>query len=235
MPAIADFAYAVLFAAGWPLYDYFVDWPTFQRWLRDDPNRARPRAYRNTALRQWILVAIGVALWQRAGRSWSALALESPSGWRLWTSAGVLLLIAGGYASQARAVARPGVKERLRTSLAALEAVVPHTRTELAWFVLASATAAVCEEFLFRGYLIWTLTPTLSWWGAAAASVPLFGFLHAYQGRKGVVRTAKAGVIMTLVVAGTRSLVPAMVLHAIIDIGGGVVTWMVWRDTPRHS
>jgi membrane protease YdiL (CAAX protease family) len=48
-------------------------------------------------------------------------------------------------------------------------------------------------------------------------------------------RTAKAGTIMTLVVAGTRSLMPAMALHAIIDIGGGVVTWMVWRDTPRHS
>ena len=93
-----------------------------------------------------------------------------------------------------------------------------------------SVTAGVCEELLFRGLLIGMLAPWLGWWGAAALGVPLFGVLHAYQGRAGMVRTAIVGAALTGVVAATGSLLPAMALHALIDVGSGLVTWTVLRE-----
>ncbi len=184
-----------------------------------------------TALRQWLIVAVGVMLWRRADRPWSSLALQAPVGGRLWASAGVLLLLAAGYASQAVKVVRhPRARVHLRKALVSVEAILPHSSAEFAWFLIVSMTAGVCEEFLFRGYLIWTLAPSLGWWGAAALSVPAFGLLHAYQGNKGIVRTAMVGAVMTLVVAGTRSLMPAMGLHALVDIGAGTVAWIALKD-----
>jgi hypothetical protein len=38
---------------------------------------------------------------------------------------------------------------------------------------------------------------------------------------------------MTLVVAATRSLIPAMVFHSLIDSGGGVVAYTIIR--PRRN
>jgi len=236
MPNVLDLAFVGLFALAWPAYGYYVDWPAFQRRLREAPGAARLREYRTTVVWQWLIVAIGVALWLRAGRPWSSLALQVPAGWRLWVPAGALLLLGAGYASQAVKVARhPRARAHLRKVLASLEAILPHTTSEFAWFLLTSVTAGICEELLFRGYFVWTLTPWLGWWGAAALSAPAFGLLHAYQGRKGTIRTAAVGAVMTLVVAGTRSLLPAMALHVLIDIGAGTVAWLGLRESDSAS
>jgi len=226
-----DLAFVALLAVAWPIHEYWFGWPAFQRRLRDDPGRARRREYRGTVIRQWLLVAVGAVLWSRAGRTWSSLALTPPEGLSLGFSAVVLVLIGAAYASQARKAARSAdVRARLRKAFAPLEGILPHTQAELAWFLVTSLTAGFCEEFLFRGYVVWTLAPWLGWWGAAALSTVAFGFLHAYQGGRGIVRTAAVGAVMVLVVAGTRSLVPAMALHALIDVGAGIVTWIALRE-----
>lgn len=109
---------------------------------------------------------------------------------------------------------------------------MPRTRAELIWFAGLGLTAGCCEEFLYRGYLVWALAPRLGWWGAAAASVPLFALLHGYQGVGGVVRTGVAGALFTLVVALTGSLWPAIALHATVDVGSGIVAWLALREGP---
>ena len=230
MATPTDFTYALLVGVGWPLYEYLVDWPSFQRALRNNPRRARLREYRSTIFRQWLIVAIGITLWLRADRPWSALALLAPRGPRLWISAGVLVLLAAGYVSQVVKAARhEQSRARLRKALASVEGILPRSGAHYAWFLGTAVTAGLCEEFYFRGYLIWTLAPAAGWWGAAAASAVAFGLLHAYQGRKGIVRTGVIGAVMTLVVVSTRSLLPAMALHALVDIGGGSVAWIAVR------
>lgn len=231
MPDVPDLLFVALLAVAWPLYEHFVDWPRFQRRLRDEPLRARTREYRATIATQWPIVAVAVAPWLRFHRPWAALGLVLPAGWRLWSTAAVVTLLAALYASQAAALARtPQARARVRRAVASLEGLLPHTTPELRRFVALSVTAGACEEFLFRGYFPWALAPWLGWWGAAALGAACFGLLHGYQGRKGVVRTAVVGAAMVLVVAATRSLVPAMVLHALIDVGSGVVTWTALRE-----
>jgi membrane protease YdiL (CAAX protease family) len=108
---------------------------------------------------------------------------------------------------------------------------MPRNQRELFCFGALSITAGFCEEFLFRGYFIWALTPWLGWWGAAALSVVLFAGWHAYQGWSGVLRTGIVGAFFTLVVAISGSLWPAIVLHVLIDIGSGVIAWLALRGT----
>jgi membrane protease YdiL (CAAX protease family) len=101
--------------------------------------------------------------------------------------------------------------------------------------VAVSLSAGVCEEFIFRGYLIWAFQPMFGLWGAAVFSVVVFAAAHAYQGAKGVLSTGVVGSLFTLVVLVFGSLLPAMVLHALVDIGGGLVAWLALRKMQGES
>jgi len=240
MATALDLAFVLLIAAAWPLYEHFVDWPSFQRSLREVPDRARMREYARSIGVQWTLAAAGTMLWLRAGRSWSALGVRMPQGVRLWAGAALVLLLGALYARQVAALARsPETRARLRGHLAraAFGDLLPRNGAEARWMMGLSVTAGVCEELLFRGLFIGMLVPWLGWWGAAALGVPAFGLLHAYQGTGGIVRTAVVGVALTLVVAASRSLLPAMALHALVDVGSGLATWMVLKEAeePRED
>ncbi len=221
-----------LFAVALPLWDAFVSWPALQRRLAADPARARKRLWIGAIGYPWALVAVGAALWIANERSWTSLGFAVPEGWRLWVALGLVLLLVL-YNIQAAAavardpVARAGVRQQFTGELAR---VLPQTRTELHWFGGVSLTAGFCEEFLYRGYFIWALAPWLGWWGAAALSVALFAVGHAYQGWNGVFRTGIVGALFTLVVATFNSLWPAILLHAVLDLGGGVMAWLALRD-----
>jgi hypothetical protein len=67
MPDLLALIYAVLLAVGWPLYDYFIDWPRFLRDLQKDPHGARRREYLSAILLEWLLTVVALSLWLRAG------------------------------------------------------------------------------------------------------------------------------------------------------------------------
>ena len=233
MPNLIDPVIVAVLAIGWPLYDRFVDWPRLQRWAREDAARARQREYASIIAVQWLVALAVLAVWMREGRSWAGLGLVAPSGWRLWLALALLTALGALYARQPRALARmPEARERVRRAAGRLEVLLPHTTAEFRLFLGVAVTAGVCEELLYRGYLITVLATWVGWWGAATLSAACFGLLHAYQGRGGIIRTALVGVAMTGIVALTRSIFPAMALHALIDIGSGVVTWIALRETP---
>ena len=65
--------------------------------------------------------------------------------------------------------------------------------------------------------------------GASAFSVVVFAVAHVYQGVGGLLRTGAVGGLLTLVVLISGSLFPAMAFHALVDIGQGLVAWVVFR------
>lgn len=97
----------------------------------------------------------------------------------------------------------------------------PATWTERRWWVLMCITAGICEETLYRGFLLhylhtfpWALNLTL----ALLISSVIFGLAHLYGGIGGVIGSAIAGFIFGLLFILTGSLLLPMILHAALDL-----------------
>lgn len=237
MATLPDLLYVALFAVALPLWAYLVSWPKLHRQLQADPARARKRLWIEAIYYPWALVAVGAALWVANDRSWTSLGFSVPDGWRLWVAVGVVLLLVVYNVQSVAAVARDAeTRASVRNQFfGELANVLPRTRTELYWFGGVSLTAGFCEEFLFRGYFIWAMAPWLGWWGAATLSVLIFASGHAYQGWNGILRTGIFGALYTLVIAITNSLWPAIALHAVTDLGGGVMSWLALREVQAED
>ena len=79
----------------------------------------------------------------------------------------------------------------------------------------------MCEELLYRGYLIWYFGHWLPVVPAVIVSSVIFGVGHSYQGVKGILTTTLVGAVMAAIYITTGSLWPAMAVHAIIDMHAG--------------
>jgi hypothetical protein len=132
------------------------------------------------------------------------------------------------FARPAVRIARSKRSKRIKMGgVPGMEKLVPHTRSELGWWVATSLSAGFCEEFIFRGYLIWAFQPLLGLWASAALSVAVFALAHAYQGATGILAAGFLGSLFTLGMLILGSLWPVMALHALVDIGQGVIAWLV--------
>jgi membrane protease YdiL (CAAX protease family) len=215
--------------------DHFVFTAMFLRRSAADPDRSRWWLWSMFLGLVWLLTAVGVLLWTTRDRAWATIALSVPAGWRLWGSVAIVLVVALLQARGAFRVAKSiPEREEVRKKLGALEAMLPRTGARFRLYVAASLTAGIGEEFIFRGYLIWAFNHWLEWWVAAAASLAVFSVAHSYQGLKGVLHAWLAGFFLTLVVAISRSLLPAMALHALVDLSSGYMAWLALRsEAPR--
>ncbi len=211
------------------LIDYFVLWPTFLRRSQGDPGGARTWLWSGWIIILWTLAAAIAGLWLFEGRSWRDLRLVMPHGWRLWTSIGLVLTLAITSARTVARLARSKRPRRIKMANPNVERLSPHGRVELGWWVALSLSAGFCEELVFRGYLIWAFQPMFGLWGAALFSVVVFGAAHAYQGAKGILATGVVGGALTVVVLTLGSLLPAVALHALVDLGQGIVAWLAFR------
>jgi len=97
----------------------------------------------------------------------------------------------------------------------------PATWTERRWWVFVGITAGVCEETLFRGFMLnylhvfpWTLNLTL----ALLISSVIFGFNHLYQGAGGVAGTAIVGFLFGLLFLLTGNLLLPIIFHGAMDL-----------------
>jgi membrane protease YdiL (CAAX protease family) len=223
-----------------PVYEHFR-WPATVRRIQASPHAGRLRAYRLTIVSQWGATALIVWAWLRLGRTLTQLGLVMPAGWRLALGAGLCAALGLIHARNLQSAARSApVRAQLRTLIGKLTFLMPHDRQELRWFLAVSATAGICEELVFRGYVLGVLRPWIGIWLAATLGVVIFGLLHAYQGRAGILKTGAVGAVMTLVVLATRSLYAAMVLHVVIDAASGTLLWLALRDArevelPAHD
>ena len=237
MPVLADVVFAFLLLVAASIFEYVYFWPRFRAAVSEGQPGARRRGYQRGVIGQWLFAAGAMGIWVSHNRPWSDLRLVIPHGWRLALS---IVLVAASVALlvlQLWSVLRLPQERRIaaRPQLGGVAFLLPHTLNEARWFVLLSMTAGYCEELLYRGYLVWFFAPWLGTVGAMAFVVAIFGVSHAYQGRKGAIRATLAGTVMAAIVLGTGSLIPAMIVHALIDIGGGIVGYLLLRDTPERG
>ena len=236
MPTPVDVGFVLLFTVIVAVFDavYFV--PRFKAAANAGVPGVRRQAYRRTVIGQWALTLAAILLWMRSGRPWSDLGVVPPVDWRMMASVAIVAAIALFTAQQVRAIGRttPERRTALRSKLAFVEYLLPHSRDELRWFTALSITAGVCEELLCRGFLLWVLKAYVGLALGALIGVVLFGVLHLYQGRRGALKAGGAGLVMTLIVLLTGWLFPAMVVHALVDLSAGALGFAVLSE-PSHD
>lgn len=232
MPTPADVALLLLILLGYPLWDYFVAWPKARARLASGDPHARRTLYRGAIRTQWLATGLVAALWIVNGRDTAHLWLRLPTGWRLVAGAIAAILALALMIAQAIGVARADEETRaqIRPRLGYAAPILPRTLADRRWFMALSVTAGTCEELVYRGYVVWVLSPWVGVWGAAAVSVIGFGLAHSYLGRQGVIRATIAGAVFAVAVVGLRSLYPGMILHAVLDMGAGAVGYALLRD-----
>ncbi len=193
---------------------------------------ARPRLetadrlalYASTIAFQWAAVAI--VAWRALARGLHpatlALAFPDPPRTFALSVAFALFLGANQFASLRRLGRLPPAR---RTFLQQwTEKLMPHNPVESLAFVALVCTVALCEEFLYRGFLFavfWRWGDS-SYLAAALLSSVLFALAHLYQGWKGLTTTFVLGVVFAGVRIWTSSLVPGMAAHLAVDLIAGL-------------
>ncbi|HZY98932.1 MAG TPA: CPBP family intramembrane glutamic endopeptidase [Candidatus Baltobacteraceae bacterium] len=211
-----------------PAYSYYAG-----RRIAAGAVPARTVAYIRTMVSWWLIAFALALIWVRMERPAAALGLTVPGDAGSWAGA-ILCVLALAYVNgQWRVLRRlpPEKLDRIRSSFGRTLAVLPHTPIEYHLFLALSVTAGICEELLFRGYFFAMTSHWLTLAGSAAVSALVFGLGHAYQGWKGVAKTALAGLFLGAVYIGTGSLLWPAILHALIDVQGGSVGYRLLRPT----
>jgi membrane protease YdiL (CAAX protease family) len=193
-----------------------------------DVPRVRMWLYRQIIAIQWSLAALVVLLWLVFRRPWSAVGLQPAASWGLIGVVAGLLVVVVIAALQQRS-AGDEAHARVRRRVQHIERMLPHDARELRWFGAVAVTAGVCEELLYRGYLIWYLQHWLPLALAVALAAIIFGAGHFYQGPRGMILTACVGAFLAVVYLVSGSLFAPMAIHALMDLYSGRTTYRAFR------
>jgi membrane protease YdiL (CAAX protease family) len=236
-PQLIDHIAFLFLAVAFPIWDFFA----LRRraaLIRAGRTELRMGLYRRIIGEEWLMAIALLAGWFALGRGGAALGLVPRGGALAWAGYGLSALVCAGLVIQAWSVLRnPESLTSMRDKFGTVRFLLPHTPRERRTFAAVSVTAGVCEELIFRGYLIAYLMAVLGtpFWVAALLSSVVFGFAHAYQGPLGIPRTAAVGGLFALLYGLTGALWAPMVVHAVMDITSGRIAYAASSQTAPDS
>ena len=120
-----------------------------------------------------------------------------------------------------RALAHAGLDVDAETARTVAR-IGPHGVVECALWLAVSLSAGICEEFVFRGYLLRQFAAWFGWPLGLVLHAIVFGLGHAYQGLGPTLTIVVHGVSFGLVAIVTRRLLPGMTAHALEDAVAGL-------------
>ena len=172
-----------------------------------------------TILVQWALLIAVVAVWMWQTRAWTDLGVALPLGWGFTVALGLALVAFVVMGLQWWDVYRkPEVAAKVRDQLRDVAGFVPSTPRELTVSRAMAVTAGICEEVVYRGYVLWYLTQYVP----MAAAVPImmvgFGALHLYQGFRPAVQIAGIGGLFAFFYLLSGSVWIPIALHVVVDL-----------------
>lgn len=187
---------------------------------------ARLWLYRRLLVLEWGLVALVAGVVLVAPLGWSDLGLRLPDASPTVLAVAIALFVLSFLVLSTGMVRTAARRDRhdapaLGSASPSVTALVPRTRVERRWFGLVAVSAGVCEEVLYRGFLLGVVVavlPGLPALGLVVLGGLIFGLAHAYQGATGIATTAVLGAILTYLYVGTGTLLVPIVVHAAIDL-----------------
>jgi membrane protease YdiL (CAAX protease family) len=188
----------------------------------------------------WILTAVIAAVWWGNGREWHEIGIDWPflwpEGWPLFAMIIFVLLYLGDTIIEVIPfITEDEVdKEEIGSSIGFL----PQTAYEYFHFIFLALTAGICEEFIFRGYFIRYFQTVFSHEYSSTLAIliaaAIFGFVHFYQGWRAVVKITAMAIMFGFIFVHTESLWLLVVIHALVDLLGGAIAWLLLgKDATR--
>ena len=222
------------------LYAVFVGQPQMKRVEGGFDAATKIGAYWTNGVVLWVAAAMAGGVWLFAGRPIADLGLAWPAG---RVAVGLLVAVLFTVAFALDQWWQIGSETRRARSLERMQRDVPFlpaTRREFGHFTFLAVSAGVCEEILFRGYLISYIsafTGDTKAGLAAAVLVPgvAFGLVHLYQGWKAVAKIVFVAVTLGAIFLLTRSLLVPIVLHVTLDLVGGLTALGMRPPKPGQS
>ena len=161
----------------------------------------------------------GGSLWSLSGgrwTSWKSVAVDM----------GIVLLFWALWEGAAYVVATLLGPSAAKT----VDSLLPKSLLEVTVWIATAITAGICEEMVFRGYLMrqfHALGGSMAL--AVAGQGVVFGLFHWYQGWKSVVVISVLGVLYGLLAVWRRNLRANIVAHAWADIWEGWLKFVILR------
>ena len=193
--------------------------------------------YASTLAFQWLAACIIIWRTSAYGIPAAQLGLALPRPRATLATAIVLstLILMNQIFSLRRMAACPAEIKGLLPQLALK--IFPQDNVErLAFFALVS-TVAVCEEFIYRGFVQFVFQ---SWSNGVVmagiiGSAAIFALAHLYQGGRGLISTSVIGLMFSAVRAWTGSLLAPLVAHFVADLVAGFLAPTRIRIAVTHS
>jgi uncharacterized protein len=130
----------------------------------------------------------------------------------------------------------PGAMASIQSRLQASSVVLPANAAERKWFAIAAVTAGICEELLYRGFLMSYLPANFSMLAGQLILISIisgiiYGLSRAYLGIRGIATTALIGFIYAIVYTLSGSILPAMVFHIMAEL---IAMWL-WQTEVKAN
>lgn len=172
---------------------------------------------------EWSMVFAAAWIMFRKGLSLGDIGQQPRNSFRMLLTLGVLVVVVAALAWLSRKRSKNPSAPELRKAAGNLVKIVPVTDAEQKVYVVVALTAGLCEEFIYRGWLLHLFATALSslWIGLILSSLA-FGFAHLYQGRNVMISSTALGIVFGLLFIASGSLLPAQALHTAIDLTNGI-------------
>jgi membrane protease YdiL (CAAX protease family) len=191
--------------------------------------------YHSNSLLQWFGLVMVVAVWIFNGRSMASLGLKWPEFQQGMLVLLLTIIFVIGYAYDTiSSVLDPEAYQKLSQEWKENLTIIPANLRELRGFFWVGITAGICEEVLYRGFLINYLAFALEpnrFGLLMAVSLPamVFGISHLYQGWEAVFKIVLLSLVFGALFVLTGSLLLPVVLHILVDVVGGWLSYRVVR------
>ena len=230
VPSLFDHLFAIVLAVLFPIRAALFGYRRLSEADAQDVPRVRMWLYRQGIAIQWSLTAVAIVLWTTQRREWSLLGVVPKFTWALLgVAVGCAIIVPYVLVQRRKALDDEEALARLRQQMRNIERMMPRSDDEARWFGRLALTAGICEELLYRGYLLWYLTSLMAVVPAVALASAVFGLGHVYQGPRGIALTAAVGVFMSAAYLLTGSLYACMAIHAMMDLHAGHMARAAFR------
>lgn len=178
----------------------------------------------------WIGAAVVFILWFIARRPFEAMGIQ----WPVTDSHVIVFLIAFLFLYLVEMVSETLMSNR-KEELLKSAAFLPRDKTELMHFSFLAFSAGICEEIVYRGFLVTYLyhqinDPVWSYHVAVVLPAIIFGAVHIYQGVKPALKITVMSLLLGTIFIFSQSLLIVIILHIGVDLIGGIIGMNMYKN-----